>query len=143
MTRVARSSGGAAGGAGARAGDARALQLTSERRAPTTSDETPLKPALPAPPNLTLYSRAGCHLCAEALATIARLRPRLTRLTLTVIDIDGDARLHDAYFERIPVLELDGEELCEYSIDEDELLSALGGREARSLPDAGRGESPR
>ena len=33
-------------------------------------------------------------------------------------DITADDALHRAYFERIPVVALDGEELCEYFVDE-------------------------
>ena len=34
------------------------------------------------------------------------------------VDITADEALHRAYFERIPVVALDGEELCEYFVDE-------------------------
>ncbi len=37
---------------------------------------------------------------------------------LTELDITTDERLHRAYFERIPVVLLDGEELCEYFVQE-------------------------
>ncbi len=33
-------------------------------------------------------------------------------------DITTDEALHRAYFERIPVVTIDGEELCEYFVDE-------------------------
>ena len=33
-------------------------------------------------------------------------------------DITADEALHRAYFERIPVVALDGEELCDYFVDE-------------------------
>ncbi|MHB1467526.1 MAG: glutaredoxin family protein [Solirubrobacteraceae bacterium] len=79
-----------------------------------------------APRRLTLYSRAGCHLCDDALATIEATRSRLPQFLLEVIDIDSEPRLHDAYFERIPVLALDGRELCEYFVEEGTLLGALG-----------------
>jgi glutaredoxin len=78
-----------------------------------------------APPTLTLYTRQGCHLCEEALAVIERARPELPAFTLQLRDISADERLHDAYFERIPVLELDGRELAEYVIDEETLSEAL------------------
>ena len=34
------------------------------------------------------------------------------------LDITADEQLHRAYFERIPVVLLDGEELCEYFVEE-------------------------
>ena len=37
---------------------------------------------------------------------------------LAELDITADDRLHRAYFERIPVVLLDGEELCEYFVEE-------------------------
>jgi hypothetical protein len=95
-----------------------------EGGAAKSSSETPRGPK--ALKDLTLYSRDGCHLCEDALARIERLRPRLRRFTLTVLDISRDARLHDAYFERIPVLALDGEDLCEYVVEDETLLEALG-----------------
>ena len=33
-------------------------------------------------------------------------------------DITTEDALHRAYFDRIPVIELDGEELCEYIVQE-------------------------
>jgi hypothetical protein len=33
-------------------------------------------------------------------------------------DITADESLHRAYFDRIPVIELEGEELCEYFLQE-------------------------
>lgn len=62
-------------------------------------------------PDLVLYSRPGCGLCDEARAAIALLLDdRLSRglAVPTVIErnIDEDADLHRALFERIPVIEL-------------------------------------
>jgi hypothetical protein len=37
---------------------------------------------------------------------------------LLELDITADEALHRAYFERIPVISLDGEELCEYFVEE-------------------------
>lgn len=78
-------------------------------------------------PTLTLYTREGCHLCEDALALIERMRPGLPAFTLRVCDISLDERLHDAYFDRIPVLALDGVELGECVIYEEDLTEALAG----------------
>jgi hypothetical protein len=43
-------------------------------------------------------------------------------------DIDGDEALQRAYFERIPVVALDGEELFEYFVDEKLLRERLESR---------------
>lgn len=71
-----------------------------------------------------LYTREGCHLCEQALASLERLRLRLP-FELSVRDIDAEPELQRAYFERIPVVALDGEEICEYVLDEEELIDRL------------------
>ncbi len=66
---------------------------------------------------LTVYSKPDCHLCADALVTLQRLQQELG-FVLQELDITSEDALHRAYFERIPVVALDGEELCEYFVDE-------------------------
>ncbi|HWJ51648.1 MAG TPA: glutaredoxin family protein [Solirubrobacteraceae bacterium] len=66
---------------------------------------------------LTVYSKPDCHLCEDAIAVLEGLRSQLD-FELVELDITADETLHRAYFERIPVLELDGEELCEFFVDE-------------------------
>jgi glutaredoxin len=67
---------------------------------------------------LTVYSKPGCHLCDEAVAVLTRLQAELG-FELAELDISSDERLHRAYFDRIPVIRTDdGEELCEYFVDE-------------------------
>ena len=50
------------------------------------------------------------------------------RFRLEELDITSDAALLRAYFERIPVVALDGEELFEYFIDEGVLRERLESR---------------
>ncbi|HEX3910085.1 MAG TPA: glutaredoxin family protein [Solirubrobacteraceae bacterium] len=78
-------------------------------------------------PEITVYSRPDCHLCAEALASLRALQPELG-FSLTERDIDRDEALQRAYFERIPVIALDGEELFDYFIDEALLRERLESR---------------
>ncbi len=66
---------------------------------------------------LTLYSKPECHLCEEALVALRVLQRELD-FELLERDITADEALHRAYFERIPVLAIDGEELCEYFVEE-------------------------
>ena len=54
-------------------------------------------------PEVTLYSRAGCHLCEEAKTAIAPLL-REFRATLREIDIAGDATLVERFGCDIPVI---------------------------------------
>ena len=44
---------------------------------------------------------------------------------LVEVDIEADDALHRAYLERIPVVELDGEELFEYFVDEATLAARV------------------
>ena len=66
---------------------------------------------------VTVYSKPDCHLCEDAIAALEKLRSQLD-FELEELDITADEALHRAYFERIPVVALDGEELCEYFLDE-------------------------
>jgi glutaredoxin len=76
---------------------------------------------------VTVYSRPGCHLCADAIATLRALQGELG-FELQERDIDGDETLQRAYFERIPVVALDGEELFDYFVDEKALRERLESR---------------
>jgi glutaredoxin len=76
---------------------------------------------------ITVYSRPDCHLCVEAIDTLRRLQRELG-FSLTERDIDGDEALERAYFERIPVVALDGEELFDYFVDEAVLRERLESR---------------
>jgi glutaredoxin len=73
---------------------------------------------------LTVYSKPDCHLCVEAMAALRRLQAEIG-FALEEIDISADESLHRAYFERIPVVALDGEELCEYVVEEAVLRERL------------------
>jgi glutaredoxin len=66
---------------------------------------------------VTVYSRPDCHLCEQAMETLRRLQGEFV-FDLRELDIDADATLQRSYFERIPVIALDGEELCEYFVQE-------------------------
>jgi glutaredoxin len=86
-------------------------------------------------PTVTLYGRAGCHLCDDARAVLERLRGAHP-FELETVDIEADPALHARYLERIPVVALDGEELFDYFVDEDVLTARL-----RADGDGGRGGS--
>ena len=73
---------------------------------------------------VVLYGRPGCHLCEEAREQLERLRAELA-FALEERDIEQDDRLHREYLERIPVIALDGEELFDFFVDEDELRRRL------------------
>ena len=66
---------------------------------------------------LTVYSRPGCHLCEDAVQGLRRMQGEID-FELLELDISADESLHRAYFDRIPVISLEGEELCEYFLQE-------------------------
>ncbi len=76
---------------------------------------------------LTVYSKPDCHLCGEALAVLRELQAELA-FDLEERDITREDDLERAYFERIPVVVLEGEVLFEYFVDEDALRERLESR---------------
>ncbi len=60
---------------------------------------------------LVLYTRDGCHLCAEAEAMLAPLLARARR-TMLRVNVDDQPELAARYGLRVPVLSCDGRELC-------------------------------
>ena len=81
-----------------------------------------------------LYGRTGCCLCDDARELLERLRDELG-FVLVELDITADDALHRAYFERIPVIRLDGRELFDFHVDEIVLRSrlAVAGDDLESL----------
>ena len=71
----------------------------------------------PAAGEVVVYSKPDCHLCGEAMVTLRRLQHELG-FALRELDITAQEALHRAYFERIPVIVVNGQELCEYLVDE-------------------------
>ncbi len=69
---------------------------------------------------LVLYGRPGCHLCDDARVVLERIGHPFTEQ-----DIEADDDLHRRYLERIPVIVLDGEELYDFFVDEDDLRRRL------------------
>ena len=73
--------------------------------------------SVPSPvPRLTVYGRAGCHLCADIrVELMAALEERAARgeivPTMTEIDVDSDPDLQERYGGLVPVLALAGQEL--------------------------------
>jgi Glutaredoxin-like domain (DUF836) len=68
-------------------------------------------------PTLILYGKPDCHLCDDARAAIERVIAG-REVGLEHVDITLDPALHARYGERIPVLEIDGEEAFELFVDE-------------------------
>jgi glutaredoxin len=75
--------------------------------------------------SVTLYGKPGCCLCDDAREAVAAVRGELP-FELREVDVTLDPGLMREYGERIPVLELDGEELFELRVDPLELRNRLG-----------------
>lgn len=78
----------------------------------------------PAQPQVTFYTKSGCHLCEEArdmLDDIAALTP----YELTEIDIRKDPAIFEKYRYRIPVIIIDQETTLEGRIEFRDLARAF------------------
>jgi glutaredoxin len=74
---------------------------------------------------VTLYGKPGCCLCDEAKEAIQTVR--LDRdFELQEVDVSLDPALHNRYGERIPVVEIDGQEAFELHLDAGSLRERLG-----------------
>jgi len=89
-----------------------------------------------APLTLVVISRHDCHLC-DAMVTDLRyhLHHRMGRgeVRIEVRNVDADPELTAHYTDRVPVLLIDGELVCEYRVDKAALLAYLSAK----LPAAG------
>jgi len=75
-------------------------------------------------PRLTLLTRSECHLCdvaKEALARVAQVSGEQWR----EVDVDSDPQLQAEYWDRVPVILLDGKEHGYWRVEEDRLLQDL------------------
>lgn len=82
-------------------------------------------PAHPPPGvKVVIYGRPGCHLCDDAVAIIERVRARLP-FKLEQRNIESDDGLFKRYLERIPVVEIDGQEAFELFVDEQQFERRL------------------
>ena len=74
---------------------------------------------------VVLYHGSGCSLCDRARSQLAGLRDELG-FELEEVAIDGNPGLEAAYREWIPVVEVDGERVCTYYVQEGALRRRLG-----------------
>jgi glutaredoxin len=75
-------------------------------------------------PTITLYGKPGCHLCTDARAVVKRVLAGRDA-DLEEVDVTLDPALFAAYGERIPVVEIDGQEAFEYVVDQGLLENLL------------------
>ena len=76
---------------------------------------------------VTLITRDGCHLCADAEQTVRRLQAELG-YGLEILDVDADPARKAEYSDRVPVVLIDGKEHGYWRIEEARFRGALAGR---------------
>jgi glutaredoxin len=76
---------------------------------------------------VTLYTRAGCHLCDEAKKVLDAARTRV-EFDLEVVDIDANADLRRLYDVEVPVIAIDGVKAFKYRLTVEEFLKKLRAR---------------
>jgi glutaredoxin len=73
---------------------------------------------------LTLYGKPGCHLCEEARRAIEAVRAE-REFELREVDVSLEPDLNRSYGERIPVVEIEGEEAFRFHVDPQALRDRL------------------
>jgi len=73
---------------------------------------------------VVVYTRPGCHLCAEAMAIVTAVAAEEGADVLEV-DISGDPGLTERYGEEVPVTTVDGRPHAVWRVDADRLRDAL------------------
>ena len=74
--------------------------------------------------HLTVFLRAGCHLCTDMLQSLERLQPEFG-FEVEQVDIDNDPVLLRRYDTRVPVLVAGDTEICYYFLEEQRLRAYL------------------
>ncbi|MCB0220184.1 MAG: glutaredoxin family protein [Chrysiogenetes bacterium] len=73
---------------------------------------------------VTLYTRAECHLCEEAKAVLERVAADQP-FALEVVDVDTDPDLAGQYGLEVPVVLIAGRKRFKYRVDEERLRKLL------------------
>ena len=78
----------------------------------------------PPQPQITFYTKAGCHLCEEARNMLDNIAAQ-TPLELSEIDIRSNSETFEQYRYRIPVIIINNNTLLEGRIEFRDLAKAL------------------
>lgn len=78
----------------------------------------------PSDHRVTLITRAGCHLCAEAEVLLSRLSSELG-FGYEQLDVDADRLRRDEYSDRVPVVLIDGKEHGYWRVEEARFRTAV------------------
>jgi Glutaredoxin and related proteins len=71
-----------------------------------------------------MYTRAGCHLCDDALQVVSEVCTA-QGADFELVDIDADPALRERYGEQVPVVTVDGNTVGFWRIDAEVLRQAL------------------
>ena len=75
-------------------------------------------------PKVTLYTKAGCHLCEDARSVLNDIAASMS-FELTEIDIRSDMHIFAQYRYRIPVILIDETIIAEGRIEYSDLTQAF------------------
>jgi glutaredoxin len=78
----------------------------------------------PSDHEVTLITRAACHLCEDAERLLRQLRSELG-FVYREVDVDSAKVLRDEYSDRVPVILVDGREHGYWRVEEPRLRKAL------------------
>ena len=73
---------------------------------------------------LTVYERAGCHLCDDMVATLSEWKDELG-FEIERVDVDRSPELAARYGTKVPVLAHGSLEVCHFFLDLDALRRCL------------------
>ena len=73
---------------------------------------------------MSIYSRANCHLCEQALEVLEQIVVEIP-FAITKILIDGDKELEEKYGEQVPVILINGEPHDFFRVDPKRFKAAL------------------
>lgn len=73
---------------------------------------------------VTVYTRAGCHLCEAAVTAAARIAAD-TGSAFETVDVDADPEDRAEYGDLVPVIMVNGRMHGYYQVDPDRLRAAL------------------
>lgn len=77
---------------------------------------------------VTIYIKDGCHLCDKMLLELASIQKDsqgLGRFSVQTRDIEDRQDWNKLYREYVPVLVVNGKEVCHYFLDQQEFEQAL------------------
>ena len=72
---------------------------------------------------IQVFTRRGCHLCEQLIEELLPLARH--RADVVVHDVDNREEWREAYGMRVPVVEYDGEPVCQYHLDREALARIL------------------